>query len=133
MKYEGVLQLFFINPYRFSPDKVEKVNMLKQSCIKNQIECCLFSSTDCRQMVLIKERMQNEFRQITNNAMIITSNSGDDSLVVNTQLPGGTMSIIWGKYQYFVNQETIFEDKFGRWNSFTLENGEKSILTVTMY
>ena len=43
------------------------------------------------------------------------------------------MSTIWSKYQYFVNQEIIFEDKFGRWNSFTLENGEKSILTVTMY
>ena len=65
--------------------------------------------------------------------MIITSDSRDDSLVVNTWLSGGTMSAIWSKYQYFVNQETIFEDKFGRWNSLTLENGEKSILIITMY
>ena len=65
--------------------------------------------------------------------MIITSDSGDDNLVVNNWLPGGIMSAIWGKYQHFVDQETIFKDKFGRQNSFTLENREKSILIVTMY
>ena len=65
--------------------------------------------------------------------MIIISNSRDDKLVVNNWLPRGTMSAIWGKYQHFVNQEIIFEDKFGRWNSFTLENREKSILIITMY
>ena len=46
--------------------------------------------------------------------MIIISDSRDNSLVVNTWLPGGMISAIWDKYKHFVNQETIFKDKLGR-------------------
>ena len=65
--------------------------------------------------------------------MVITLDSGNDSLVVNTWLPGRILSIIWGKYQNFVKPNSIYTDKLGRWNSFILENGTKSVLIITCY
>ena len=65
--------------------------------------------------------------------MVITLDSGNDSLVVNIWLPGRTLSVIWGKYQHFVKPNSIYADKLGRSNSFILENGIKSVLIITCY
>ena len=65
--------------------------------------------------------------------MVITSDSGNDSLVVNTWLLGRTLSTIWGKYQHFMKPNSIYANKLVRQNSFILENGIKSVLIITCY
>ena len=71
------------------------------------------AATDRRQITIIKDQMHKQFQRIERNMLLITSNSGDNSFMRNTWLPGGTMSTVWGKCQQFTEEESIYSDKIG--------------------
>ena len=58
--------------------------------------------------------MRYHFRKIDRNVVMNTSDSGDSSYIRSTQLLGGIISIIWGKYQNYINIETSFQDEKGQ-------------------
>ena len=48
-------------------------------------------------------------------------------------MPGGTASILFGKWTNVVNAEVTFKDPTGRWHAIELEANGKSLMIITVY
>ena len=64
---------------------------------------------------------------------MITSDIGDSSYIRKIWLPGGTISVIQGEWQNYVDNELVSYDKMGRWNSFIISSYSKKIIVITIY
>ena len=117
-KNENDFRIFSINPNGFGPDKVEKMELLKKKCIEMKIDSVMFSSPDRRQSTITTSNVLKYFKRIDCNTKINTSNSRDSSYMKNTQLPGGTMTVVWGKYSNFIDRDSFYNDNLGKQTSY---------------
>ena len=64
---------------------------------------------------------------------MVVSNSKQYEEVKNYYVPRGTLSVIFGTWTNFVENNSIYEEKYGRQNAYKLRANEKSVLIINVY
>ena len=69
------MQVFYINPYRFRPDTIEKFYQIKRKSKEINIDGYLFSSTDQRWDTITQNKMVRQFKLLDQRVKIVFSDS----------------------------------------------------------
>ena len=77
--------------------------------------------------------MERRFSKRQPRAKIYSSTTGLRLNDKSDFLPGGTMSMVWGRIRNLVNKENMPVNNFGFWNLFQITGKHKSILVLTFY
>ena len=59
----------------------------------------------------------NKMKQINPKVKIAINDSGYKSTLQANWMPGGTLSIVFGKWSNLVKQEETYKDPKGRWHT----------------
>ena len=64
---------------------------------------------------------------------MIASDSKQYKEVKNYYMLGGILSTVFRIQVNLINNKTIYEEKYGRWNSFQMKVNQKSVLFINIY
>ena len=97
-----------VNPQGFGPNKAEKIEQFEQSCSRYNANACLIAAIDRQWTTIVQDQMYKQLRKLERNAIMIMSDSGNNTNIRKIWLPGGTMSAVWGECRQFANEESTY-------------------------
>ena len=72
------------------------------------------STIDKRWNTSMLDKIEYHMKQITLKVIINYSDSRDSLYIHNTQLSGGILSMVWNKWESYVNKEKLKSNPLGR-------------------
>jgi len=132
-KHQDCIRFLFLNPRGFGPDKEEKVEMMLEAIKRYDLDGVMLSSTDRKWSSTSIKQMKRIFRRISPEIEIATSDSGQEARTARGYLPGGTLTMVFGRAANIKVQNYVKTDPKGRWNAIRLEAKNKILQIFTVY
>ena len=93
-----------MNPHGFKPDNEEKLEYMKHSIVKYQINVILLSLLDYKQISIMTDSIESKLKQVHYKLELYITDSTDHSNVKSNYLPGRTISARWCEITKYINK-----------------------------
>ena len=132
-KLSSNIRILSLNPHGCKPSDTMKMNDLKTSITKYNIDVLLMNEVNTKWNTVNISKMERWMRGISRGAKMFTADSKEWNVTNNDYLPGGVMSMFFERCGSFIEKNKVKIGKLGNWDAISMNYKRKRVEVINLY